>query len=265
MTPPPWVAGALAAVLLAIAGYCATRLVAARWWQRSTDHAVDVMHTVMGVAMAGILVPRLNLVQARAWAALFAAGAVWFGRQARRDRRRHHAGNPALRGGRVLPGGRAQTGGPALGGHHGAHSLSCAAMVCMLLAAPHLGAPIAAGSGAVPVVALVLAVAVAISVVVSTDRISALQRATVPVTPAQGAAGPALAPSGSLPSGSHPAGSTRAATSRRAPCQLAPSLSAPSPTLFRRAPFRAVPRLLAPPQPAASRCSAPGWPRPARS
>jgi hypothetical protein len=40
-------------------------------WRRPTDHGVDVMHAVMGVAMAGMLVPRLNPLQARAWAVLF--------------------------------------------------------------------------------------------------------------------------------------------------------------------------------------------------
>ena len=54
-------------------------------------------------------------------------------------------------------------------------------MVCMLLAAPDLSAPVTAGRGALPVVALLLAVAVAGSVVVSTDRIPALRPAPVPV------------------------------------------------------------------------------------
>lgn len=190
MAPPPWVAGVLAAILLLIAGYCATRLVAARRWRRSTDHGVDVVHAAMGVAMAGMLVPRLSLFQARAWAVLFAAGAGWFGWQVLRDRRR----------GVTRPG----PGLPAPHGHHGAHVLSCTAMVCMLMAAPHQGAPMTARAGATPVVALVLAVAVAISVVVSTDRISALRPAATalaapgPVSPAQaGAAGPAPAPGGS--------------------------------------------------------------------
>jgi Domain of unknown function (DUF5134) len=173
MAPPPWVAGVLAAVLLLIAGYCASRLAMARWRRRSTDHAVDVMHAVMGVVMAGMLVRWLNPLQSRAWAVLFAAGAVWFGRQVLRERRR-----------------RAAPRGPAavahlLDGHHGAHVLSCAAMVCMLLAAPGLGAPATAGRGAVPVLALLLAVAVAVSVVVSTDRISALRPASA--APAQAA------------------------------------------------------------------------------
>jgi hypothetical protein len=56
VAPPPWVAGVLAAVLLLIAGYCATRLVVARRWHRSTDHGVDVVHAAMGVAMAYMLI-----------------------------------------------------------------------------------------------------------------------------------------------------------------------------------------------------------------
>jgi hypothetical protein len=60
MAAPPWVAGVLAAVLLLIAGYCATRLVAARRWRRSTAHGVDVMHAVMGVAMVCMLILMLS-------------------------------------------------------------------------------------------------------------------------------------------------------------------------------------------------------------
>src|SRR5215470_15538018 len=174
MAPPTWVAGVLAAVVLLIAGYCATRLVAARWWRRSTDHGVDVLHAVMGVAMAGMLVPRLSLLQPRAWAVLFAVGAVWFGWQVLRGRRRHRATGPAQ------PAALAQGGQAGLGGHHGAHVLFCAAMVCMLLAMPNLSVPMTAGRGALPVLALLLAVAVAASVVVSTDRLSALSPAPAP-------------------------------------------------------------------------------------
>lgn len=218
MAPPPWVAGVLAAILLLIAGYCATRLVAARRWRRSTDHGVDVVHAAMGVAMAGMLVPRLSLFQARAWAVLFAAGAGWFGWQVLRDRRR----------GVTRPG----SGLPAPHGHHGAHVLSCTAMVCMLMAAPHLGAPMTARAGATPVVALVLAVAVAISVVVSTDRISALRPSATalaapgPVSPAQaGAAGPAPAPGGSGRGG---------APRATAPQHAAPGRDGPRPALCPR-------------------------------
>ena len=230
MAPPPWVAGGLAAVLLLIAGYCATRLVTARWWQRSTDHGVDVMHTVMGVAMAGMLVPRLSLLQARAWAVLFAAGVAWFGWQARQDRRRHRAAR------RTGPAASAPPEPPAPAGHHGAHVLSCAAMVCMLLAAPDLSAPVTAGRGALPVVALLLAVAVAGSVVVSTDRIPALRPAPVLVPgglvpPAQaGGAGAAPATGGAVRDGAVRDGATRAV----APEHAARARPGPRPVLCPR-------------------------------
>ncbi len=209
MAPPAWVAGVLAVILLVIAGYCVTRLVMARWWRRSTDHGVDVMHAVMGVAMAGMLVPRLNPLQARAWAALFGAGAAWFGWQVLRDRRHR----PARR---ARPTARAPGGEAEQGGHHGAHVLSCVAMVCMLLAAPDLSAPLTAGRGALPVLALLLAVAIAVSVVVSTDRISALPPAPVLVTPAQAAAVAPAPPrdhapgDGAAPADTAPAGVARA-------------------------------------------------------
>ena len=221
MAPPPWVAGVLAAVLLLIAGYCATRLAAARWWRRSTDHGVDVMHAVMGVAMAGMLVPRLNLLQARAWAVLFAAGAAWFGWQVLRDRRHRAAGR-----GRPAASGPAEP--PAAPGHHGAHVLSCAAMVCMLLAAPDLSAPMTAARGALPVLALLLAVAVAVSVVVSTDRLAALRPAPA-LAPAGAAAPGEAAFTGPAPARNGPirSGATRAV----APRDAAPARSVSRPVL----------------------------------
>ena len=105
-------------------------------------------------------------------------------------------------------------------------------MVCMLIAAPHLGAPMTARTGATPVVALVLAVAVAISVVVSTDQISALRPAatalarpgTVPRAQA-GAAGPAPAPGGCGQDG---------AARATAPQHAAPGRDGPRPALCPR-------------------------------
>lgn len=178
----------LAAILLVIAGYCATRLAMARRWQRSTDHGADIMHIVMGVAMAGMLLPRLNPLQARAWAALFAAGAAWFAGRAVRARWRARA--------------TASPRSPVSRGRHGAHVLSCSAMVCMLLAGPAAGARVGAGpgTGLLPVAALFLAIAVSVSVVVSTDRLAALRPVPVPVTTAPAPAGPALAEAAPAPS-----------------------------------------------------------------
>jgi hypothetical protein len=185
------------------------------------------MHAVMGVAMAGMLVPRLNPLQARAWAVLFAAGTAWFGWQVLRDRRHRAArrGRPAA-GGPVEP--------PAPPGHHGAHVLSCAAMVCMLLAAPDLSAPMTAARGALPVLALLLAVAVAVSVVVSTDRLAALRPAPA-LVPAGAApreeaafAGPPPAPDGPLRPGASRAGVPADSARAQSVCRpvLCPGLAA---------------------------------------
>jgi hypothetical protein len=169
MTPPSWLAVAVAAVMLVIAGYCATRPLAARRWQRAPLYDVDAKHVVMGVAMAGMLVPGLNPLRRGAWAVIFAAGAAWFGGRVLQDRRRQVRAGPAPAGHRMH-------------GHHGAHLLSCAAMVCMLVAPRPGGAGMAAGpgTGVTPVLALLLAVAA--SVVRITDRVPAR------VTPAPGGA-----------------------------------------------------------------------------
>jgi hypothetical protein len=198
VAPPSWLAAALAAILLVIAGYCATRLATAHRLRRSTDHGADVMHVVMGVAMAGMLVPRLSPLQARPWAVLFAAGAAWFAGHAVRARWRTRAtAAPHAAGPRAA-------GRPVPGGQHGAHVLSCSVMVYMLLAGPDAGARMGAGPGAglLPVAALFLAVAVAVSVVVSIDRLPALRPALVPVITARPPlveAGPTSAQAGPAP------------------------------------------------------------------
>jgi hypothetical protein len=186
MSPPSWLAAVVAGAMLVIAGYCATRPVVARRWRRATHHDVDAKHVVMGVAMTGMLIPALNPLRAGAWEVIFAAAAAWFAGRMLRDRLRP---DPA-------PAGR-----PPMGGvHHGAHMLSCVAMVCMLLAARSggAGAGMAAGpgTGAMPAVALLLAVAVAASVVVTTDLIPAPRAAPPAPAPRGAAAGPAPDPGG---------------------------------------------------------------------
>jgi hypothetical protein len=84
---PSWLAGILAAVMLAVAGYCVARLVSAWRWRRPTELDSDGVHAVMGVAMAGMLVAGLRFVPAGAWAAVFGAAALWFGGQLVRARR----------------------------------------------------------------------------------------------------------------------------------------------------------------------------------
>jgi hypothetical protein len=163
MSAPRLLSDGLAVIMLAIAAYCAIRPLAARRWRRTTERDTDAAHVLMGVAMAAVLVPRLDPLQAGVWAVALAAACVWFAARALRDRS---------------------------SGHHLIHLLSCGSMLYMLLAAssaaasapamavsarPAAGASLAAtGSAISPLVALVLAAAMACSVVVTTDRLAIL-------------------------------------------------------------------------------------------
>jgi hypothetical protein len=85
---PSWLADTFAAVVIGIAMYAVSRLVASRRWRRPTELDADGVHVLMGVAMAGTLVPRLSTLPAGAWEAVFGAAAAWFAWQAVRARRR---------------------------------------------------------------------------------------------------------------------------------------------------------------------------------
>ena len=82
MAGPSWLAGTFAAVMLVVAGYCASRLVISRLWRRRTELDGDGIHVVMGVAMAGMLVAAAEPVPSPVWAGMFAVTAAWFGSQA---------------------------------------------------------------------------------------------------------------------------------------------------------------------------------------
>ena len=58
MTGPSWLADGFAGLMLLTAVYCAGRLAAARIQRRPTERDVDLVHALMGVAMAGLLTPR---------------------------------------------------------------------------------------------------------------------------------------------------------------------------------------------------------------
>ena len=113
MAGPGWLTGLLAAVMLTVAGYNATRLAAGPRWGRAAELDADGVHVVMGVAMAGMLAPGLSFAPARLWQAFFVAGGVWFGWQYVRTRR-----GPAL--------------GPWRCPHPLPHLIECVAMVSML-------------------------------------------------------------------------------------------------------------------------------------
>jgi hypothetical protein len=71
--------GAFAAVMILTAGYSASRLIVSRVRGPATEADADGLHTVMGTAMAGMLVPQLNLLPGTLWMAMFGTGAAWFG------------------------------------------------------------------------------------------------------------------------------------------------------------------------------------------
>ena len=117
MGGPAWLTGIFAAASLAVAVYCAGRLVAAPRWRRPTELDTDGAHVVMGVAMAGMLVSGLRTLPSAIWELVFAAGATWFGYrmfQARRGAR------PS----------------PWRSSHPLPHLVECAAMVFMFLILP---------------------------------------------------------------------------------------------------------------------------------
>jgi Domain of unknown function (DUF5134) len=78
MTEPGWVTGAFAVVMVAVSTYCATRIVLARRLGRTLHYDVNFAHVAMGLGMAGMLSPGLNVLPDGVWEALFSALAAWF-------------------------------------------------------------------------------------------------------------------------------------------------------------------------------------------
>jgi hypothetical protein len=196
MTGPSWLAKTLAAVMIATAIYCFSRLVAARRENRPTDYDVDGVHMLMGVAMAGMLVPRLNPFWDSGWEVIFGAALGWFGWQTIRGYRTQLAV------------------GQRRAAHHLQHVLACGAMLYMFLAvAPaRAGGPGRSGSGMAmggptgsattfPTLALVLTLALVGYVIWTADRftslpaVAALRAMTVPAGAAVAPIAPALAAS----------------------------------------------------------------------
>jgi hypothetical protein len=159
-----WLADALACVMIATAAYCVSRLVISWRGQRPTHRDVDAVHVLMGVAMAGMLVPRLRVFWVGGWEVVFGAAAAWFGWQATR------------RLGRRPAAGRTH-------GDHAQHLLACLAMLYMLLAVTSAGAAadghgssslasMPGGSAHLPTLALVFALALFGYVVWTADQLS---------------------------------------------------------------------------------------------
>jgi Domain of unknown function (DUF5134) len=180
MTEPSWLACVFAGVMLLIAACCAVRLGFWRLRCRQADPQADVLHIVMGVAMAGMLEPRIALVPRGVWLAVFAVATVWFGWQS------------------ILARGRSRAAGGWCA-HPAPHAVECAAMLYMLLASrsamtmPGMSGP---GGSANPALTLVLALFMLGYIVWTVDQLAVLSRArTQPSAGQRGDAGAvALAP-----------------------------------------------------------------------
>jgi len=117
MGGPAWLTAIFAAASLAVAVYCAGRLVVARRGHRPTELDTDGAHVIMGVAMAGMLVSGLRTLPSAIWEVVFAASAVWFGY-------------------RMLQARRGAQSSPWRSSHPLPHLVECAAMVFMFLILP---------------------------------------------------------------------------------------------------------------------------------
>ena len=173
MSGPTWLAAGLAALMIAIAVYCVCRLSASRLRGRDTERDADGLHVLMGVAMAGMLEPRLTAVPGAAWSVVFGAGAAWFAWQAIRT------------GGRGAASTRCA--------HPAPHAIESAAMVYMVLpigswrsghgpgmAMPGMGQGATTGN---PAITLVLALFMLGYVLWTVDRLAGLSRAMATATP----------------------------------------------------------------------------------
>lgn len=91
MTEPVWITRCFAALMLGISAYAACRLIASRLWRRKVELDADIVHLLMGIAMAGMLSAPLNPLPDRAWEAVFALATAWFAGRAVRTRARSAA------------------------------------------------------------------------------------------------------------------------------------------------------------------------------
>jgi hypothetical protein len=181
MTGPSWLAGALACIMIATSIYCLNRLLISWRRHQPTERDVDAVHVLMGVAMAGMLVPRLQVFWAGGWEVVFGTATAWFAWRAirglsRRPDSRQHA-------------------------HHLQHLIACLAMLYMLLTLTSAGAAatqgvsaagaMPGGPGRQPTLALAFAVALLGYVIWTADRLTSPATATATVAVAVAGAGAA--------------------------------------------------------------------------
>jgi hypothetical protein len=200
MTGPSWLADVLAAVVISVALFSAGRLIATRGRPRRGEVDADGVHILMGVAMAGMFVPRLATLPDPAWEVIFVAGAAWFGWRSVQVRlaRSPHPGFESQCCEYPVP-----------------HLIDCAAMLYALWAVPVIRSGAAPGSGGMsamagaasgarlPALGLVLALGICGYVVWLGDRVQLLAAAPAAMAAAPAAGG--LATASSLTTASSPA------------------------------------------------------------
>jgi hypothetical protein len=162
----------LVAVVLAVALFSAARLVVSRRAGLDATGEVDAdgTHVLMGVAMAGMLVPGLTTLPAGVWEVVFGIGAVWFAGRSVEVRR------PGLVG---FAGWSKRLGHVRCCEYPVPHLIDCVAMVYMFWAVRTVsgsGGMTAMGMGGgasvrLPLIALVLALCISGYVVWLGDRI----------------------------------------------------------------------------------------------
>jgi Domain of unknown function (DUF5134) len=190
MIRPLWLGQAFAVVVVAVALFSVGRLIVSRRRGRPGELDGDGVHILMGVAMAGMFVPRLAILPAPAWEMIFAAGAAWFGWRAVQARR------PAC----------LSTGHPSVSGrccrYPLPHLVDCAAMLYAVWAVPVLrseagalggmsGLAGAAGGTRLPALGLLLALCICGYVVWLGDRLQPPAPVRAPVTARPPGADPA--------------------------------------------------------------------------
>jgi hypothetical protein len=212
MAGQTWLADTLAAVMIATAAYCLARLTLSWRQGRPTERPVDAAHVLMGVAMAGMLVPRLRVFWAGGWEVVFGLGAVGFAWLAVRELRSPSAECTRPRH------------------HHLQHVLMCGAMVYMLAAVTTVAtagsggsgmAGMAGGAARFPTLALVLALGLFGYVIWTADRLTSL--APVAALSAASTSVPDMIPD-LVPAGGVPAASASSA----GPAEAASALARPS-------------------------------------
>jgi len=164
----PWLPACVAALMLLVAACCAARLILSRLHRRHSEPHSDVLHGLMGVAMAGMLQPRLSPVPPAAWLVVFGLAAAWFSWESIRSR---WPAKPAT----------------SQGTHPGPHVVECAAMVYMLWPTPpggHDHASSMPGMSALasapnPALALVLSLFMLGYILWITDQLAAARRSHV--------------------------------------------------------------------------------------